>query len=655
MGGGLLNLVAKGNINIILNGNPQKTFFKKTYAKYTNFGLQRFEIPFHNQDRVTLFADSEFQFTIPFNGDMLMDTFFSIVIPNIYSPIYARPTPLDEQGNTIPNDVSLNKYCQPYEFKWIENLGSQLIKKVTYLIDGRPIQEYSGHYLYCKSQRDLNSVNREKFDRMTGNITELNDPANFSNNNGNYPNASWGGLSTLDWPDNMQPSINERKIFVPLYLWETFSSYRAVPLVSLYYSKLEVRVVCRPYSELFVVRDLNYYDNFISDICLNTGLPCNPNNMFKYYDPPFVAPNFNDFRYLYGFFLQPPPEGTICLGDVSYNSLKYTEQDVLKEIADTYYTEKKIDPQNISLYCTYAFLSNDERIRVAGLPQRYLVKQVFEKTVHNVHGFHRENVDATGLTVSWMWFFQRSDVVLRNEWSNYTNWAYKNKMPYPSVLALDLSYTLLDLESVNTPYITPVGFSCTNNLEEQYNPCLQYLSGPVHPGNQKDIMTEWGLYCNELERESLFPEGINNYIEKYLILEGDLEDGIYTYNFNIEKITNIQPSGSMNMAKFTNVAFEFGTIDPWREMIPSAEGSTGALKLDVDCYNNNKTDSDYINNAWGENIDKFFDNTMPGGPVVSVENSDYTNFDYNYNLHIMEERYNILEFSGGMAKLLFPY
>ena len=29
MGGGLLNLVAKGNINVILNGNPQKTFLKK--------------------------------------------------------------------------------------------------------------------------------------------------------------------------------------------------------------------------------------------------------------------------------------------------------------------------------------------------------------------------------------------------------------------------------------------------------------------------------------------------------------------------------------------------------------------------------------------------------------------------------------------------
>ena len=56
-----------------------------------------------------------------------------------------------------------------------------------------------------------------------------------------------------------------------------------------------------------------------------------------------------------------------------------------------------------------------------------------------------------------------------------------------------------------------------------------------NPGNQKEIMTEWGLYCNELERETIFPEGINNYIEKYLILNGDLEDGIYNYSFNIEK------------------------------------------------------------------------------------------------------------------------
>ena len=40
MPGGLLNIVSVGNNNIFLTGNPSKTFFKTTYAKYSNFGLQ---------------------------------------------------------------------------------------------------------------------------------------------------------------------------------------------------------------------------------------------------------------------------------------------------------------------------------------------------------------------------------------------------------------------------------------------------------------------------------------------------------------------------------------------------------------------------------------------------------------------------------------
>mgnify|MGYP003352102290 CR=1 FL=1 len=39
MAGGLLNLVAEGNQNVFLTGNPKKTFFKATYTKYSNFGL----------------------------------------------------------------------------------------------------------------------------------------------------------------------------------------------------------------------------------------------------------------------------------------------------------------------------------------------------------------------------------------------------------------------------------------------------------------------------------------------------------------------------------------------------------------------------------------------------------------------------------------
>jgi hypothetical protein len=49
MVGGLLNLIAVGPEDIILIGNPTKSFFTRVYAKYTNFGLQRFRIDFEGQ------------------------------------------------------------------------------------------------------------------------------------------------------------------------------------------------------------------------------------------------------------------------------------------------------------------------------------------------------------------------------------------------------------------------------------------------------------------------------------------------------------------------------------------------------------------------------------------------------------------------------
>ena len=39
MGGGLMQLVAYGAQDVYLTGNPQITFWKVTYRRYTNFSL----------------------------------------------------------------------------------------------------------------------------------------------------------------------------------------------------------------------------------------------------------------------------------------------------------------------------------------------------------------------------------------------------------------------------------------------------------------------------------------------------------------------------------------------------------------------------------------------------------------------------------------
>jgi hypothetical protein len=117
MPGGLLNIVAIGNNNAILTGNPSKTFFKVTYSKYSNFGLQKFRIDYDGQRDLRLSEPSTFTFKIPRYAELLMDTYVVVTIPDIWSPIY-QPT----------NDDNLR--WTSYDFKWIENLGTNMIKEI---------------------------------------------------------------------------------------------------------------------------------------------------------------------------------------------------------------------------------------------------------------------------------------------------------------------------------------------------------------------------------------------------------------------------------------------------------------------------------------------------------------------------------------------
>ena len=131
MAGGILDLVATGNQDVILIGNPEKTFFKTKYAKYTNFGMQKFRIDYNGLRTLRLSDESEFKFKIPKYADLLMDTYLVINLPMIWSPIYP---PQNE-----------NEAWRGYEFQWIRNLGCQVINEISISTGGQLIK-YSGAY-----------------------------------------------------------------------------------------------------------------------------------------------------------------------------------------------------------------------------------------------------------------------------------------------------------------------------------------------------------------------------------------------------------------------------------------------------------------------------------------------------------------------------
>ena len=170
MTGGLMNLTAEGNENIILNGNPKKTFFKAVYAKHTNFGLQRFRIDFEGNRVLNFTTPTVLDFKIPRYAEMLHDTFVVVTLPDIYSPLVYDGT------------AEIGRNLVPYEFRWIEEIGTNMISEVEIYSGGVTLARYSGEYISCLKERDLSTAKKDLFNRMTGNVPEIYDPGNSNGN-----------------------------------------------------------------------------------------------------------------------------------------------------------------------------------------------------------------------------------------------------------------------------------------------------------------------------------------------------------------------------------------------------------------------------------------------------------------------------------------
>jgi hypothetical protein len=563
MPGGLMNLVSIGQQNIILNGNPSKTFFKSTYAQYTNFGLQKFRVDFDGSKTLRLSEPSTFTFKIPRYADLLMDCYLTIAMPNIWSPIMPPQTVAQSDGTTTYTDWA------PYEFKWIDNLGAKMISKISIVCGNYTLQEYSGDYLLAAVQRDFTGVKKDLFDVMSGNTPEMNNPGNSGSRVNSYPNAFY--TTDLAGPE---PSIRGRILYVPLNSWFGLKSQMAFPLTSLQYNELQIVVTLRPISELFQIRDV--FDTT--------------------YNYPYIAPNFNSWYMQFYRFLQPPPD--IELGITSYT--------------DT----RTLWNADVHLNCTYCFLSNEEERLFALEEQKYLIKQVREQRFFNVTGPNKVELDSIGMISNWLFYFQRSDANLRNEWSNYTNWPY-NYMPLDVVQASSSGDFLIyrtDAGGALVPVYIGPGVNPSGNLTGLL------VTSNYSPENDKMILVAMGILLDGSYRENIQAAGIYNYIEKYTRTSGNAPQGLYCYNFSINSnLSDLQPSGAMNMNRFSQIELEFTTIipplDPLAQSLSICDPQTGQ--------------------------------------VIAVNKPTWRIYDYNFNLVLFEERINVVNFIGGNVGLMY--
>ena len=565
MPGGLMQLVSQGQQNIVLNGNPSKSFFKSTYHQYTNFGLQKFRVDYEGSKTLRLSEESYFTFKIPRYADLLMDCYLSVVLPNIWSPIL--PPQQITEDSTLRGLGNTEQWA-PYEFKWIEYIGAKMISKISFTCGNYTLQEYSGDYLLAAVQRDFSNTKKELFYSMIGHVPELVDPANAESRVNSYPNAFYTGDLI-----GSEPSIRGRILYIPLNNWFGLKSQMAFPLTSLQYNELQINVTFRPINQLFQIRDV--FDAL--------------NNY------PYIAPNFNTWYMQFYRFLQPPPD--LCVDVASYID------------------QRGIWNSDIHLNCTYCFLSNEEERLFALQEQKYLIKQVHEQIFPNVTGPNRINLDSLGMVSNWLFYFQRSDANLRNEWSNYTNWPY-NYRPVNVIQApTNGDYTIYRTQG---GALVPVGIGPGVNPDGTLTGLL--INQSYNLQNIKPILIAMGILLDGSYRENIQAAGVFDYIEKYTRTTGSAPEGLYCYNFGINSNNaDLQPSGAINMSRFTQIELEFTTIipplDPLAQSLTICDPETGN--------------------------------------VIGVNKPTWRIYDYNFDLHLFEERINVINFIGGNVGLMY--
>jgi hypothetical protein len=203
---------------------------------------------------------------------------------------------------------------------------------------------------------------------------------------------------------------------------------------------------------------------------------------------------------------------------------------------------------------------------------------------------------------------------MRNEWSNYTNWPYH-------VLPVNLLNAPADspLKSIMGygPYYNP-----NPNGPATYgnNTTGIFITGPFIVDNQKEILETMAILLNGDYRENVLPRGIYDYVEKYVRTPGFAKDGIYCYNFCLNTSPyEYQPSGAINLSKFKNIELELTTF------IPSFDTLTSSFQITCD----------------------------GNGNPIGTNKSTWRLYEYNFNLTLFEERYNVLSFVGGNCAMLY--
>ena len=228
-GGGLLQLVAVGKQDVFLTGNPQISFFKMVYRRYTNFAIESQPMYFDG----TANFGQRISCLIPRRGDLLGKVYIDVLLPGLT---------LNDGSNT--------------PVSYVNSIGNALIQEITFEVGEQQIDKQTGEWMEIWEQLTTPAGQRDALNTMIGRVDGYNIPDLI-------PGPASEGL----------------RLYIPLQFYFCKNPGLYIPLLALQYHPIRINITISPLQSLFYTQQLILVPN-----CSLTVNPANITSMMLWGD-----------------------------------------------------------------------------------------------------------------------------------------------------------------------------------------------------------------------------------------------------------------------------------------------------------------------------------------------------------------------------------
>ncbi len=450
MPGGNLELSAIGSQDIFLTGNPILTFFKVVYKRYTNFSMEYISKEFTKLPTFSTTSKTTVDVKIDRNGDLLSDIYLVYDLPNIYSTS-------DEN------------------FKWIDNLGSNIIYMVSIIIGGALIDHHYGIWLNIWNEITLSNTKKEYYTEM------INSNTSFGYN---------GEYSTTQ-----TPTFPAKRLYIPFEFWFCKNPGLALPLIALQRSEVIIKIEYEPLNNLFTIGSNDQSPLSFYNITDTDSLSSGEINLLN---------NYNKENIFWKFI-----NGTTSSG--LWNQRTYLE-------------------------VNYIFLDEDERKHFALSNHEYLITQTNRRYYDGLDkSNYTLNLNLHHPTKELIWIAQRDDINQYNQWNNYSSSLTTSNVLDGNIN--NKTHSLAFDNGKNILYSARLIFDGNDRFAEKdinffnLQQCYKYHSGST-------VNKHIYLYSFSLNPEKIQPSGSCNMsainkIELRLFSKEPFDSSLYKYNIQL--------------------------------------------------------------------------------------------------------------------------